>query len=258
MLARPAQRVVNGLRKVMAGLRPFGESVWPGVRNDLFVAHESIYRFASAFARDANVLDAGCGTGYGSLILVEAGARHVLGVDIDPLSIAFARRRFATSTLGFERADCQDLTFPQARFDLVFASNVLEHLERPERFVATAFNSLRPGGLALFAVPPITSVAMAALHRDIHYHRSNLTVPAWRALLTAHAWTVTAFTHTFVGSGTHPDFASPFPSALSPSAFAFAKVPAEDLANTPTITALFLAARAAKPLDGQEVHHGTP
>ncbi len=245
MRARRTQRILNGLRKVTAGLRPFGESVWPGVRNDLFVAHESIYHFASPYARGANVLDAGCGTGYGSRILAEAGASHVLGVDIDPLSIAFARRRFATATLEFEKADCQHLTFPPAHFDLVFASNVLEHLERPARFVSAAFETLRPGGKALFAVPPITSIATAALHHDIHYHRSNLTVAAWHALLTAHAWTVTAFTHTFVGHGTHVDFASPFPSAVSPSAFSFTQVSAEQLQNMPTITAVFLAARTA-------------
>ncbi len=57
MRARRTQRILNGLRKVTAGLRPFGESVWPGVRNDLFVAHESIYRFASPYARGANVLE---------------------------------------------------------------------------------------------------------------------------------------------------------------------------------------------------------
>lgn len=245
MLDRRTQRILNGLRKVTAGLRPFGESVWPGVRNDLFVAHESIYRFASPYALGANVLDAGCGTGYGSRILAEAGASHVLGVDIDRLSIAFARRRYATATLEFERADCQDLTLLPARFDLVFASNVLEHLERPERFVSTAFETLRPGGHALFAVPPITSGAMAAVHHGIHYHRSNLTVAAWHALLTAHSWTVNAFAHTFVGPGPHPDFASPFPSASSPSAFAFTRVSAEHLRNTPTITAVFLATKAA-------------
>ena len=245
MRARRTQRILNGLRKVASGLRPFGESVWPGVRNDLFVAHESIYRFASSYARGSNVLDAGCGTGYGSRILADAGAAHVLGVDIDPLSIAFARRRFATATLCFEKADCQDLSFPPAHFDFVFASNVLEHLERPECFISTAFETLRPGGHALFAVPPINSAAMAALHHDIHYHRSNLSVAAWHALLAAQAWVVTTFAHTFVGPSTQPDFASPYPSAVSPSAFAFSPVSADVLQNTPTITAVFLAAKAA-------------
>jgi 2-polyprenyl-3-methyl-5-hydroxy-6-metoxy-1,4-benzoquinol methylase len=245
MRARRTQRIINGLRKVAAGLRPFGESVWPGVRNDLFVAHESIYRFASRYAAGANVLDAGCGTGYGSRILAEAGASHVVGVDIDPLSIAFARRRYRTATLAFRKANCQNLVVPSGHFDLVFASNVLEHLEQPERFVSTAFETLRPRGHALFAVPPITSSETAAVHRDIHYHRSNLTVAAWHALLSTPAWVVTTFAHHFVGPGVHPDFASPFASALSASAFAFTQVSAEHLQNTSTITAVFLAAKPA-------------
>lgn len=244
-LARRTRRIVNGLRKVAAGLRPFGESVWPGVRNDLFVAHESIYRFASRYAPGATVLDAGCGTGYGSRLLAEAGASRVLGVDIDPLSIAFARRRYRSSALEFQRANCQALTVPRAHFDLVFASNVLEHLEQPERFLSTAFETLRSGGHALFAVPPITSSETAALHRGIHYHRSNLTVAAWLALLSTPAWSVTTLAHLFVGPGAHPDFSSPFESGLSASAFSFSEVPLEHLQDVPAITAVFVASKPA-------------
>src|SRR6266566_3430102 len=75
-------RALNGIRKVAAGLRPFSESVWPGVRNDLFVAHESIYRFFANDVRNRDVLDAGCGTGYGSHILARSGAKSVVGVDL--------------------------------------------------------------------------------------------------------------------------------------------------------------------------------
>jgi len=57
------KRFLNGMRKVASGLRPFNESVWPGVRNDLFVAHESLYQLAAPYAAGARVLDAGCGTG---------------------------------------------------------------------------------------------------------------------------------------------------------------------------------------------------
>jgi 2-polyprenyl-3-methyl-5-hydroxy-6-metoxy-1,4-benzoquinol methylase len=244
-LSRRVRRVLNGLRKVGAGLRPFGESVWPGVRNDLFVAHESIYRFALPWARGAEVLDAGCGTGYGSRILADAGAVRVLGLDVDPLSVAFARRCYGSATLAFERADCQELALPPASIDLVFASNVLEHLERPERFLSAAFAALRPGGRALVAVPPITSAETAALHHGIHYHRSNLTVAKWHELLSSPEWTVAAYAHTFAGPGAHPDFASPFASVLSPSDFAFTPVSVEQLRETPAITAVFLATKGA-------------
>src|SRR5262249_45035184 len=89
------RRLRNGVAKVAAGLTPFGESVWPGVRNDLFVAHESIYAYFATFAQGRRVLDAGCGAGYGALALARAGARSVLAVDIDRRNIAYGRRHFA-------------------------------------------------------------------------------------------------------------------------------------------------------------------
>jgi 2-polyprenyl-3-methyl-5-hydroxy-6-metoxy-1,4-benzoquinol methylase len=110
-------RIVNGIRKAAAGLRPFNESVWPGVRNDLFVAHESIYHFAASFARGKRVLDAGCGTGYGSSVLGDV-AVSVIGVDIDARSVGYARRHFKRPGVSFEVMDLENIHF-EGSFDLV-------------------------------------------------------------------------------------------------------------------------------------------
>ena len=117
-------RLFNGIRKVAAGLRPFSESVWPGVRNDLFVAHESIYAFSAQFAVGEAVLDAGCGTGYGSHLLAQNGARSVLGIDLDKHSIAFAQRRYTVPNLRFSVAELENLAFPKHSFGFVIASNL--------------------------------------------------------------------------------------------------------------------------------------
>jgi SAM-dependent methyltransferase len=238
-------RVANGLRKVAAGLRPFGESVWPGVPNDLFVAHASIYHFAGRFAPGARVLDAGCGTGYGAPILLSHGAAHVRGVDIDPFSVAFARRRFGGPYASFERADCQHLRLEDASFDLVFASNVLEHLEEPGLFLRSAFRALRPGGRALFAVPPITSEETARVHRDIHYHRSNLEVGAWHALVSDLPWVVSVHAHSFRGRGAEPDFRSPRRSVLGLDDFQTTPSSVEEISLRLPITAILVAERPA-------------
>ncbi len=121
------RRLLNGLRKVAAGLRPFNESVWPGVENDLLVAHRSIYRFFAGFVAGRDVLDAGCGTGYGSAVLADAGARSVLGVDVDRLSVAYAQRRFRRANLTFRRADCEQLELPVIRRPV----GLLEHARAP-------------------------------------------------------------------------------------------------------------------------------
>lgn len=236
---RRLRRVWNGLRKVAAGLTPFGESVWPGVQNDLFVAHASIYGFFAAYARGMRVLDAGCGAGYGSERLLAAGARSVHGVDLDPRNVRYARRHYARPGLAFEVADCQSLALADGALDLVVASNVLEHLERPDSFLSAVRAALVPGGRALMAVPPITTDEALADNEGIHYHRSNLTVDGWVSLLEATGWRWKLVAHRFRAGKPLPDFASPFPSALSEEDFLFEPSSRDDVYARVPYTAVF-------------------
>lgn len=235
-------RAANGLRKVAAGLRPFNESVWPGVRNDLFVAHESIYDFASRFAPGRNVFDAGCGSGYGSARLAEAGARSVLGVDLDASSIRYARRHYASDRVTFQVGDLECLSLADSSIDLAVASNSLEHLDHPEQFLDGLARILRPGGLAVLAVPPIYGDADVATHAGIHYHRSNLTVGDWHSKIRDTGFQVDCCAHR-TSPGCNPDFSSPFRSRLQVTDFVFTPINADDLRSTPSITALFVAKR---------------
>jgi len=233
------RRIANGIRKVAAGLRPFNESVWPGVRNDLFVAHESIYTFALTYVSGKDVLDAGCGTGYGTAAMGRSAASAV-GVDIDPLSIRYARRHFGADHVRFQTADLQALPF-EKEFDAVVASNSLEHLEAPDKFIAGAIRGLRPGGVLIVAVPPIYSDHDALAHRHIHYHRANFTVQEWHALLVAHDFQVSCFVHAVGLHAARPDFSANQKSALTTHDFSFTAVAAKDIATKPSITAIFVA-----------------
>lgn len=239
------RRLRNGLAKVAAGLTPFGESVWPGVRNDLFVAHESIYRHFASLAPGKRILDAGCGSGYGSRILAEAGARSVLAVDIDARSIRYARRHFAHPALEFAVADCQALALAPSSFDLVVSSNMLEHLESPETFLSSVGGALSPGGLVVLAVPPITFAEALEQHHAIHYHRSNLTVDEWLALFVRLGWSVDVIAHRYPPDPSLPDFRSLADSGLRSEDFAFVPASRDVLYSDPPITAVFALTRGA-------------
>lgn len=234
------RRLRNGVAKVAAGLTPFGESVWPGVRNDLFLAHESIYRFFSTFAEGKRVLDAGCGAGYGAFALAQAGARSVLAVDIDRRSVAFGRRHFPHPSIRFEVADLNTMKMPVASLDLVVSSNVLEHLIDPAGFLVEVRRSLADGGQAVLAVPPITSPTVLEEHGRIHYHRSNFTVDQWLRLFETAGWPrVDIVAHRFRDTPS-PDFTSPFPSRLSPEGFTFEAATRDAVYSDLPVTALFV------------------
>lgn len=218
---RAARRVVNGLRKVYAGLTPFGESVWPGVRNDLFVAHTSIYEFFSKYVqRDASVVDAGCGVGYGTASLVENTRSRALGLDVDRRSIRYARRHYGSDDVRFEVADLnRPLALPDSSCQAIVSSNCLEHLDDPSIFISEVSRLLEPRGVCVIVVPPITTGYTVEHNREIHYHRSNLKVTEWHDLFVDHGFDVQCFRHTYIDR--EPDFRDPYPSRLTTDSFVF-------------------------------------
>ena len=89
------------------------------------------------------VLDIGCG--YGAVahsVATRAGA-VVIGIDLSAANVAHARRRFVHAGLTFVVGDAtRDV--PEGRFDVVIASNIMEHLEDRVRFYRTLQDRARP------------------------------------------------------------------------------------------------------------------
>lgn len=236
------RRIVNGMRRMAAGLPRAEEAVWPGVRNDLFVAHESVYHFAAPFAAGRRVLDAACGTGYGSHILACAGAAQVLGVDLNARRVAYASRHFRRSNLGYSVRDCQALELPSRSFDFIVSSNTLEHLADPGRFLACAADLLTDGGHLLVTVPPVLSEADIAVHAGNRYHTSPLSVRGWAELFERSGWSYRFFSHR---CSVALDLASPTTSAAKASDFVFIEESLDGAYAQAPLSATYLLRRVA-------------
>ncbi|MFH1070346.1 MAG: class I SAM-dependent methyltransferase [Candidatus Glassbacteria bacterium] len=75
------------------------------------------------------LLDIGCGNGAMDYDLVtRVDNLKVVGIEIDPANIEYARRHYIHPNLTFIHGDVLD-GFPDGRFDVVTLSNVLEHIE---------------------------------------------------------------------------------------------------------------------------------
>jgi SAM-dependent methyltransferase len=114
--------------------------------------HRKRYEFALPFCVGKEVLDAGCGVGYGSALLAER-AQRVVGVDVDEEAIAYARARYGAPNVEFLRLDLLEPDLPSASFDVVCAFETLEHLTEPEAFLAQTARLLRPDGVLLLSTP---------------------------------------------------------------------------------------------------------
>ncbi len=114
--------------------------------------HLKRYEFARRWCSQADVLDAACGVGYGTAYLAET-ARWVVGVDLDPGAVDYARRRYGGENVEFRQENVLELDLSDATFDVVCSFETIEHVDEPERFAREVARLLRPEGLFVVSTP---------------------------------------------------------------------------------------------------------
>ncbi|PYP10582.1 MAG: hypothetical protein DMD59_05245 [Gemmatimonadetes bacterium] len=92
------------------------------------------------------VLEAGCGAGRFTELMVQAGAL-VHAVDLSSAVEANRRNVGAAPNYVVAQADIRDLPFPARTFDVVFCLGVLQHTPSPEASIAALWRMVAPGGL---------------------------------------------------------------------------------------------------------------
>jgi 2-polyprenyl-6-hydroxyphenyl methylase/3-demethylubiquinone-9 3-methyltransferase len=137
--------------------------------------------------KDANplkglsILDIGCGGGLLAEPLARAGAK-VTGLDATPASIAAARRHAKACGLAIDYrvSTIERFSSPQP-FDMVIASEVLEHVADADAFLRQAARLVRPGGVMVVTTlnRTLRSLALGVIAAE---HMLNL------APIGTHTW----------------------------------------------------------------------
>jgi SAM-dependent methyltransferase len=135
--------------------------------------------------RSAAVLDIGTSTGSNLRLLAELGFSRANGLEVSEEAIRYCRRK------GFDRLCCGDicdLPFAGASFDLVLATDILEHVENDQRAIGEIVRVLRPGGRALITVPAFPS--LWGLQDRVARHRRRYRMRELRQRLLAGGFTI--------------------------------------------------------------------
>jgi ubiquinone/menaquinone biosynthesis C-methylase UbiE len=125
----------------------------------------------SVTATQAVVADLGCGSG-AMLCEVLKDRPHWVGygLDISKVAIDYARRlarhKGVAARANFQTGCLMDLPFADSSFDVLIASEVVEHLPEPQRVFKELARVLAPGGVLLVTMP-------VESHTPAHMHTLN-------------------------------------------------------------------------------------
>jgi ubiquinone/menaquinone biosynthesis C-methylase UbiE len=99
------------------------------------------------------ILEIGCGVGIDLVRFAKAGA-HVTGIDLSQTAIHLAEKNFRQNSLSgsLQVMDGENLDYPDASFDVVYAHGVLQYTGDPEKMVQEAFRVLKKNGEGIFMV----------------------------------------------------------------------------------------------------------
>ncbi len=130
-------------------------------------AHIERYEFACKALTGMRVLDFGCGTGYGSEMLLLA-SNKVVGVDTSKTALNIAKSlRVTDPNLIFTERGWESIPF-----DACTAFEVIEHLDNPAEFISTV-NTRH----LIASVPVVPTVSINK------YHKTDFTVDSFKNLL---------------------------------------------------------------------------
>ena len=139
-------------------MKATGERFIPNAGMDSVLELEHTHRYSAVahLMKDKNVLDAACGVGYGSALIARF-ARSVVGIDIDPETIAYAENHYSADNISFKEMSIANLQFESGSFDAVVSFETIEHVgEDIQRdFLSEVKRVLKPEGVFIVSTPDV-------------------------------------------------------------------------------------------------------
>ncbi len=170
----------------------------PGLaeENYWFRRHEVVYRRFAAHCTRRDVLEAGCGEGYGADLIADV-AERVVAVDYDEATVAHVRARYPR--VDVRHGNLAELPLPASTVDVVVNFQVIEHLWDQGQFVGECHRVLRPGGVLLMSTPNRITFSPGRDTPLNPFHTRELNAAELTELLTGKGFTVESMLGVFHG-----------------------------------------------------------
>jgi len=180
------------------GLPLTGERTVPGlaVENYWFRRHQVAYLRCADICAGQEVLEAGCGEGYGADLIASA-ARRVVAVDYDATTVEHVRARYPR--VQVLAGNLAAVPMPDASVDVVVNFQVIEHLWDQPQFITECLRLLRPGGRLLISTPNRITFTPGGDTPVNPFHTRELNAAELRGLLEDGGFAVESMSGVFHG-----------------------------------------------------------
>ncbi len=118
--------------------------------------------------KNKEILDYGCGIGHNMEKFLKFSPKKITGVDVSEVSINKAKKNLNNkdlSKINFVHGNCEELTFEDQSFGLIYGSGILHHLKFDLAFKEIS-RTLKIGGKVIF-VEPLGTNPLINLYRRL-------------------------------------------------------------------------------------------
>lgn len=130
-----------------------GERILLEKETPLMIArHLCAYKFAKNYVLNKEVLDIGCGEGYGSSYLADF-AKSVTAIDYDATIIDYAKNKYPKTTLQFYIIDVKKLNSLNEKFKVICAFQFIEHIQDAHSLLRNISGLLKDDGIFICSTP---------------------------------------------------------------------------------------------------------
>ena len=124
------------------------------MKKETEIEHLCRYEYAMQFVGGKKVLDAACGSGYGTKMLAQK-AMNVIGMDISQEAIEYAKQNYKKDNSEYFVGSVEKLPFKDNEFDVVVSFETIEHVDEriQKAFLNEIQRVLKNDGMLIMSTP---------------------------------------------------------------------------------------------------------
>ncbi len=160
-----------------------GERILLDKETPLMIArHFCAYKYAKGFVSDKEVLDIGCGEGYGSDFMT-GYAKSVLGLDYDKTVIDYAKGKYHKPGLDLSVLDIKNLDSLNRKFDVVCSFQNIEHIQDTGQLLKDISGLLNDNGIFICSTCNIKDASPGSKEPFNKFHVKEYLISEFKELL---------------------------------------------------------------------------